>query len=50
MGQGNVRTAMTYRHAARGIDEMITNAIDRQLGTRDEDGDGGEADAPILAG
>jgi hypothetical protein len=60
MGHDNVRTAMIYQHAARGTDEMITDAIDRQLGISDEDGDGdegegegegeGEADALTPAG
>ncbi|WP_187368142.1 tyrosine-type recombinase/integrase [Nonomuraea terrae] len=42
MGHDNVRAAMIYQHAVRGADEMITDAIDRQLGTRDDDGDADE--------
>ena len=50
MGHDNVRAAMIYQHAVRGADEMITDAMDRQLGTRDEDGDGGEAGALVPTG
>ncbi|MBB5776762.1 integrase [Nonomuraea jabiensis] len=46
----NVRAAMIYQHAVRGADEAITNAIDRQLESRDDDDDKGTAGAPIPTG
>jgi integrase len=50
MGHDNVRAAMIYQHAVRGADEMITDAIDRQLRTQDEAGDEGQAGTLIPAG
>ncbi|TDE60409.1 site-specific integrase [Nonomuraea mesophila] len=50
MGHDNVRAAMIYQHAVRGADEAITNAIDRQLGARDDDDDEGTAGALVPAG
>jgi integrase len=50
MGHDNVRAAMIYQHAVRGADEVITNAIDRQLGARDDDGDEGKEDVLVPAG
>ncbi|WP_165977098.1 hypothetical protein [Nonomuraea diastatica] len=51
MGHDNVRAAMIYQHAVRGADEVITNAIDRQLGgARDDDGDEGTAGVLVPAG
>lgn len=50
IGHDNVRTDMIYQHAVGGGDEMITDAIDRQLGTRDERGDEGEASALVSTG
>lgn len=41
MGHDNVRAAMIYQHAVRGADEATTNAIDRQLESRDDDDDKG---------
>lgn len=43
-------TAMIYQHAVRGADEAITNAIDRQLESRDDDDDKGTEGAPIPQG
>lgn len=51
MGHDNVRAAMIYQHAVRGADEVITNAIDRQLGgARDDDGDEGVERVLVPAG
>ncbi|MEU6788668.1 site-specific integrase [Nonomuraea angiospora] len=50
MGHDNVRAAMIYQHAVRGADEAITNAIDRQLETRDDDDDKGTAGALVPTG
>jgi hypothetical protein len=41
---------MIYQHAVRGADEMLTDAIDRQLGARDDDDDEGVAGALASAG
>ncbi|MEV0966994.1 tyrosine-type recombinase/integrase [Microtetraspora glauca] len=35
MGHDNVRAAMIYQHAVRGADKVITDAINKQLQTRD---------------
>ncbi|WP_433372205.1 hypothetical protein [Streptosporangium sp. CA-115845] len=35
MGHDNVRAAMIYRHAVRGADKVITDAINKQLHARD---------------
>ncbi|GLW10304.1 hypothetical protein Misp01_54320 [Microtetraspora sp. NBRC 13810] len=43
MGHDNVRAAMIYQHAVRGADEVITDAINRRLETRD---DGQQDEAP----
>ncbi|MEO3876607.1 tyrosine-type recombinase/integrase [Nonomuraea sp. B12E4] len=50
MGHDNVRAAMIYQHAVRGADEAITNAIERQLGARDDDDDEGTTGALVPAG
>ncbi|MGW2145190.1 hypothetical protein ACWCOT_12855 [Nonomuraea bangladeshensis] len=50
MGHDDVRAAMIYQHAVRGADEAITNAIDRQLGGRDDDDDEGTAGVLVQAG
>ncbi|GAA3245746.1 site-specific integrase [Nonomuraea helvata] len=50
MGHDNVRAAMIYQHAVRGADEAITNAIDRQLEARDDDGDEGTTGALVPTG
>ncbi|WP_202610563.1 tyrosine-type recombinase/integrase [Herbidospora solisilvae] len=36
MGHDNVRAALIYQHAVRGADQMITDAIDRQIKKEDD--------------
>ncbi|GAA5085595.1 integrase [Thermocatellispora tengchongensis] len=43
MGHDNVRAAMIYQHAVRGADHVITDAIDKHIGGRDDEGDDGTA-------
>ncbi|MFI6811947.1 hypothetical protein ACIBG7_06045 [Nonomuraea sp. NPDC050328] len=37
MGHDNIRAAMIYQHAVRGVDQVITDAIDRHITGPDEE-------------
>jgi integrase len=48
MGHDNVRAAMTYQHAVRGADKLITEAIDKHLIGHDRARDDDDEDPPGL--
>ena len=50
MGHDSQRAAMIYQHEARGVDQLITNAIDAHVRSAEQGLDGGSGQALTPAG